>query len=140
MRTSQCISSIWLTTLSFMYGGHNNSYINALNAEADSPASQLSFKQVYVLSLPGFVWFRVNDTTATPRLGHTCEVAGNRQMISIGGLDPAFSAAVNFSAVDLNHQGLGVFDMVDLAWTNTYDATAAPYTAPDPVKEWYNRA
>ena len=29
--------------------------------------------------------------------------------------------------------------MVDLKWTNAYNASAAPYTLPDPIKEWYSR-
>ena len=101
--------------------------------------AQSNFNQVYILSLPGFVWFKANNTSSEPRTGHTCELAGNRQMISIGGLNPTHSAAVNFSDVDINPQGLGIFDMVELNWTNTYDANAAPYTAPDVVKEWYTR-
>ena len=128
-----------LITYSFVYGGHNDSYINGHDIPEQSLQSQqIGFNHTYVLSLPGFNWFKVNDTSAKPRTGHTCELAGNRQMISIGGLDPTSNPTVNFSDADTNPQGLGVFDMVQLKWTNEYDANAAPYTSADPIKAWYS--
>ena len=101
-------------------------------------ADQAYFNGAYVLSLPGFVWFKANDTSAKPRTGHTCELAGKRQMISIGGLDPAATQTVAFLPPDTNPQGLGIFDMVQMKWTNQFDANADPYTLPDPIKAWYS--
>ena len=94
---------------------------------------------VYLLSIPGFVWFKANDTSAAPRAGHTCEFAGGRQMISIGGLDPT---ATNFNngylMPDNNTKTLGVFDLVDLTWKTEYDSNAQPYTLPAAVQSWYS--
>lgn len=98
-------------------------------------------EDVYVLSLPGFVWKRVTPDASTARYQHTCEVVGNRQILSIGGS----SATVNdpilgFADKDPNAQGLAVFDMTDLEWKTSYDAKAAPYVSADVVQQWYEDA
>ena len=94
--------------------------------------------EVYVLSLPSFVWFKVNYTSSDPRIWHTCNVVGNRQMLSIGGINPS---AVDFptarNETDPFWEGLKVFDLTTLQWTNYYNATAAPYTAPSIVAAHY---
>ena len=124
----------------FVYGGHNDRF----TLESPEPwptdsdkASQEIFNTVYVLSIPGFVWFKVNDTSAQPRTGHTCERIGNRHMISIGGLNPTldWQSAVNQS--DPWNQTLGIFDMVNLNWTGTFDPNASTYVPPQVVRDWY---
>ena len=123
-----------------MYGGHNDAYLNLGSDANDSTvqAQQSQFNQVYVLTLPGFVWFKSDDSSAAPRTGHTCELIGNRQMVSIGGLDPSKAMRPNFQDVDTNPQGLGIFDLVQLRWTGAYDANASPYQLPSVVQDWYN--
>ena len=94
--------------------------------------------EVYVLSLPSFVWFKANYTSSDPRAQHTCNIAGNRQMLSIGGYNPSatsFSAAINDT--DPYWEGIKVFDLTALQWTNYYNASAAPYTAPTAVATHY---
>jgi hypothetical protein len=54
-------------------------------------------------------------------------------MLSIGGY-----VNNNFSFTDPFPNGLGIFDMVDLTWGNTYDANADAYTRPTPVSDYYN--
>ena len=94
--------------------------------------------EVYVLSLPSFVWFKANYTSSDPREGHTCHVVGNRQMLSIGGLNPSaidHTAAVN--ETDPFWQGIKVFDLTAMQWTNYFNATAAPYLAPSVITAYY---
>ena len=94
--------------------------------------------EVYVLSLPSFVWFKANYTPSDPREGHTCHVVGNRQMLSIGGLNPSaidHKAAIN--ETDPFWQGIKVFDLTAMQWTNYFNATAAPYLAPSVVTAYY---
>ena len=94
--------------------------------------------EVYVLSVPSFVWFKVNYTSSNPRVDHTCIVAGNRQMLSIGGLNPsATSQIAAFNDTDPFWQGIKVFDLTLLQWTNHYNASAAPYTVPTAVAAHY---
>ena len=94
--------------------------------------------EVYVLSLPSFVWFRANYTSSDPRIFHTCNIVGNRQMLSIGGLNPSApnnSAAEN--ETDPFWEGVKVFDLTALQWTNYFNAAAAPYVAPSAVAAHY---
>ena len=94
--------------------------------------------EVYVLSIPSFVWFKANYTSSDPRVYHTCNIVGNRQMLSIGGLNPS---AANFTAADSDPdpfwEGVKVFDLTALQWTNYFNATAAPYVAPSAVLAHY---
>ena len=94
--------------------------------------------EVYVLSLPSFVWFKANYTSSDPREGHTCHVVGSRQMLSVGGLNPSaidHSAAIN--ETDPFWQGVKVFDLTAMQWTNYFNATAAPYLSPSVVSNYY---
>ena len=87
---------------------------------------------MYVLSLPGFVWFKINSTSAA-RSSHQCIVANNRQMIVVGG----FGANPNYNVPDDWAQGLGVFDLTSLSWKRSYDADAEPYKPAQAIADWY---
>ena len=95
-----------------MYGGrgNNNHFLD----------------DVWVLSLPSFTWTQIYQGTS-PRYGHTCHVAGNRTLITVGG-----AANTNYSAApcDWEYKGVGVFDMSDLTWGSVYDASAGDYAVP----------
>lgn len=41
------------------------------------------------------------------------------------------------SSVDPWEQGIGVFDLVEMAWKAGYDPAAGPYTTPQMVKDYY---
>ena len=124
----------------FVYGGHNDDLFNSssISPSTDELKAQGIFNAVYVLSLPGFVWFKSNDTSAEPRTGHTCELIGSRQMVSTGGINPAQGLDSGLGSTDPWPQGLGIFDMVELEWTNSYNATSAPYVVPPALQNWYN--
>ena len=77
--------------------------------------------------------------SAYNRTMHTCKLAGNRRMLSVGGIDPSKANPQSLNNSDPWPQGLGIFDMVELQWTGSYDATALPYTPADAVKEWYSQ-
>ena len=120
----------------FLYGGQaGNGGWSASSATLEDIAT---LDEVYILSLPSFVWFKVNYTSSDPRIEHTCVIAGNRQMLSIGGINPTamnLSAAVNDT--DPFWEGIKVFDLTALQWTNYYNASAAPYTIPTTVAAHY---
>jgi len=109
------------TTEIFVYGGSDLSSVTT------------GFEDVYVLSIPGFQWFK--GPAGTPRLGHKCEVGANRQMISVGGVAEIESGG--WSQIDPWYEGIGVFDMSALAWSEGFDAGAAAYESPQIVQEWY---
>ena len=110
--------------------------VNSPSAASHKVNAELD--EVYVLSLPSFAWFKANYTSSDPRVFHTCNIVGNRQMLSIGGLNPSaadFNAAGNDT--DPFWEGLKVFDLTALQWTNHFNASAAPYVPPSAVAAHY---
>ncbi|PKS06218.1 hypothetical protein jhhlp_006964 [Lomentospora prolificans] len=103
----------------FLLGGYNT-------------LSGTTFEDLYVLSLPGFVWTKVDAVEGGPRQGQTCVVAGKRHMLVIGGMN-----SDGWGNKDAFPQGLGIFDLSELKWSTEYDADAADYVASDVVKDWY---
>jgi hypothetical protein len=117
-----------------MYGGRiPHSDGNLTNAQV---SENTNLDEVWVLSLPAFVWFKANYAANQTRGRHTCEIVGNRQMLSIGGTDPN-DANVGQLTKDPMAQGLQIFDLTRMAWTSGYDANAPPYQSPQVVKDWY---
>jgi len=113
-----------------MYAGYDGTY----------GPTEVQFDQVWVLSLPAFRWFKANYTATNSRIGHTCHVVGNRQLLTIGGVDPTQSDLVGvWRGPDRLNQGLGIFDMSAMTWLHSYNASAAAYVRPDVVKAWYDQ-
>ncbi|OJD30271.1 kelch repeat protein [Diplodia corticola] len=98
------------------------------------------YDDAYILSLPGFHWFKAPDMSGGPRAFHTCNVVGNRQMVVVGGVN-YYNLGVpgDWKDPDPWSQGIGVFDMTQLSWSAGYDAGAAAYESPDKVKAWYDQ-
>ena len=94
------------------------------------------YDDAYVLSLPGFAWTRLPFPPGGKRSEHTCVPVGNRQILSIGGTDQ-FGGGT--AAKDPVPQGLLLFDMTDMKWSEFYNAEAAPYQRPTILKRWYDR-
>ena len=44
---------------------------------------------------------------------------------------------VSGGVADPWQQGIGIFDMSEMQWKDSYDASAAPYVTPDIVKSYY---
>ena len=123
----------------FVYGGFlNEDAVATTSQTSNNSDSQTDANLVYILSLPGFVWLRVNDTSAEPRAEHTCNAIGNRQVLSIGGRNPMLGFNDAFNTKDSWPQGLGIFDMTDLKWTGSYNASSTPYNLSTPMQDWYN--
>ncbi|KAK8101956.1 hypothetical protein PG999_012330 [Apiospora kogelbergensis] len=113
----------------FLYGGYD-------------AAANKTFTDVYVLSVPGFVWFKTGvDVGGAPRLGQACALAGgssSRQMIVVGGANEDLPYFNKFRDPDPWANGINVLDLTDLAWKSQYDAAAPAYEPPAVVKDWYN--
>ena len=119
-----------ISTEIYLYSGRQGSSVS-------QQANVLS-DEMFILSLPAFVWFKVNYTPTDPRIFHTCHVVGNRQLISVGGLNPSLpNVSVAWNNTDPYAEGLKVFDMTTLQWTQYYNASAAPYVPSDPVMAHY---
>ncbi|KAI1758678.1 hypothetical protein GGR53DRAFT_216217 [Hypoxylon sp. FL1150] len=111
----------------FIYGGTSDQY-GAVSSD------------VHVLSLPGFVFFKANSS-GTPRADHACVVVGKgkRQMLSYGGVDGGSGLRSSTITPDPWRQGLGIFDMTEMKWMDSYDPNATNYDAPADVSGWYVR-
>ena len=103
------------------------------------------FDSVYVLSVPGFVWFKADSTGGGggPRKYHACTLAGpggdsSRQMIVVGGINGELDFRPRFADKDPWANGIGIFDISELSWKDGFDAQAAPYERPRLVEEWYD--
>ena len=109
-------------------GGHEVFLFGGANPNENEKAT---YEDLYVLSLPGFQWFKVGDTFGGPRASHSCVVAGQRQMISIGGTSSNNfnGGGTNWDEPDTFGQGIGIFDMTALTWSTegAYDAYAKKY-------------
>ncbi|EQB51228.1 kelch repeat protein [Colletotrichum gloeosporioides Cg-14] len=88
------------------------------------------FSDVYVLSLPGFRFFKASYSD-TPRADHACVRVGSggRQMLSIGGLNH-FGYPREWFDKDPWAQGLRIFDLTQMRWSDNYNASAAAYESP----------
>lgn len=120
---------------------HGNSTYEVFMFGGNDANTMAGFWDVYVLSIPGFVWFKADIDEATaggPRMQHGCALAGNRQMIVVGGLNATLGFNESRRNKDPWTNGIGVFDISKLSWSSEYDAQAEPYESPDVVKRWYN--
>ncbi|KAK8041034.1 kelch repeat [Apiospora phragmitis] len=112
----------------FMYGGYD-------------AASNKSMTDVYVLSVPGFVWFKADLDTGSPRVGQACALMGgqdSRQMVVVGGANKDLQYFPMFRDPDPWSNGINVLDLSALQWKSQYDPTTPAYEPPAMVKDWYN--
>ena len=112
-----------------------------MNPNNTAPLAQgeLELDQIYVLSLPSFAWFQASYQPIQNRQFQTCHTvgAGNRQMLVIGGKNFKQMNVYGYEKEqDAFAQGLGIFDLTDMAWKSSYDADAAAYTTPQMIKDY----
>lgn len=120
-------SEMLIKSSRFIFGG--------LSSKNSGQPVTASFTDIYLLSIPSFSWIRLNDSTTQMRAAHQCEVIGNRQMLVIGGYDPSNKILGNLP--DSFYNGLGVFDMSNLSWSNQYDHLAPEYVRPGLIDDYY---
>ncbi|KAI4243407.1 MAG: hypothetical protein L6R42_010765, partial [Xanthoria sp. 1 TBL-2021] len=119
----------------FLYGGQNIFGLHG-NISLTQYRENVALDEIYVLSLPAFAWFKADYPARHPRVGQTCHLVGNRQMLSIGGRDPTV-VYNDTTSVDPFLHSLGIFDLTTLHWSDGYNADAEPYESPTVVKAWY---
>ncbi|CAL8578698.1 hypothetical protein XPA_004469 [Xanthoria parietina] len=119
----------------FLYGGQNIIGLNG-NISLTQYRENIALDEIYVLSLPAFAWFKADYPAQHPRIGQTCHLVGKRQMLSIGGRDPT-DVYNDTTSADPFLQGLGIFDLTNMQWSDGYNADAEPYETPAVVKAWY---
>lgn len=117
----------------FVYGGQTYSYDATSRAEEGDT--------LYILSLPAFHWFKSTVRSGDPRIYHTCNIAGNSQMLSVGGINLSLSSGditdEQINTTDPYTLGIKVFNLNSLTWTDTFDPSAGAYVAPRLVQDYY---
>lgn len=103
---------------SLLFGGYNH-------------RDKFAYDDAYILSLPGFVWTKVPQTTAGARRYHSCVSVGKRQVLVIGGTRDGWGDP------DPAPQGLLLFDMTNWEWKDSYDARAPAYKRAAEIQDWY---
>ena len=88
-----------------------------------------SATDLYVLTIPGFVWFKADYSAPGTRFATRCVALGDSQMIVVAGaVEPTPDPLL---------QGIGVFDLPSMSPRSSYDPNAGPYNSPQAVKNWY---
>ena len=106
----------------FIFGGHND-------------LTNTTFDDVYTLSLPGFRWFRASSSLGAPRALHACTPVYDRLMISVGGV--RMDVQNSWGDPDPWANGIGVFDLTEMAWMPNFRAGAGAYVRGEVIDEWY---
>lgn len=95
------------------------------------------YDEIWVLSLPAFTWQLLDSSHSSGRIGHTCHLVGNRQLLSLGGVD--VSQVDPWASPDyLNWNGIGVYDLTAADWLAGFNATAEAYERPKAVQDYYD--
>ncbi|KAL7627367.1 hypothetical protein AAE478_001560 [Parahypoxylon ruwenzoriense] len=58
-----------------------------------------------------------------PRFGHTCHLVGNRQMVTVGGINDTNTTA----SCDQEWMGMGILDLTSMNWIYNFDSEKDPY-------------
>lgn len=118
------IDVISINDVSFVYGGGNS------DEGGDSGT-------IYALSLPGFFWTKVHEDPDRRRSDHVCVTLGNNQLVSLGGLIYAGETEDNWGSKDLFPRGIGIFNMNNYSWQDSFDADADEYVTHESIRTWY---
>ncbi|CAG9983608.1 unnamed protein product, partial [Clonostachys byssicola] len=95
------------------------------------------YEDVWILSLPAFRYFKADVTSTTfPRVHLACAAVG-RYMITIGGTSK--DNPDKWEENDPFFKAIGVFDMVEMKWTEDFDPSKGDYDSPNDVKKWYQK-
>jgi len=94
-----------------------------------------AYDEVYILTIPGFVWYK-GPSTGDGRHYHGCQHVGGGQVLSMGGVNVT-RAGISWSQVDPWSYGLQVFNMKSMSWTTEYNAKPPVYQGMQAARDWY---
>ena len=110
----------------------------------------VQYDTINILTLPAFHWISVPYKPQNPRFALSCNAIGGGQILTIGGVDSNAKVPVGNkrevhkstfnSSPDPFAQGLAVFDMTTLAFSDHFTAGSPPYEQSDVVKQFYSQS
>jgi hypothetical protein len=118
---------------SFILGGtmKNN---KGITNDVPTPDERESLRSVYILTLPAFTWVKAPNPDPTWRSQHACENLNGRQMLVVGGIQEDLP-----QATEPRPNSLGIYDMINLNWTDTYDPNVQPYIPATIIQDVYTK-
>ncbi|CAH0045993.1 unnamed protein product [Clonostachys solani] len=118
--------------------GKNGTYeIFIYGGTAKYGKDETFYGDVWILSLPAFRYFRAGSLSTTLRRSHLACAAVGRYMITIGGISEGGDAS--WRENDPWFRAIGIFDMVEMTWTEDFDPSKADYDSPSYIKNWYRK-
>ncbi|KAF2795863.1 hypothetical protein K505DRAFT_238999, partial [Melanomma pulvis-pyrius CBS 109.77] len=113
------------------HSSYNIYMLGGISSDISLP--QPSIDDVWVLSLPQFVWTQVS-AGAKPTSGRACQLVGKRQMLAMGGnCNVTSKRDVPCKPGDNN---VVVFEMTTLKWSPLFVKEDKEYRVPRAVYEW----
>ncbi|KAK6354644.1 hypothetical protein TWF696_003784 [Orbilia brochopaga] len=112
----------------YMYGGASGRYNETI---------QSGWDQVYVLSLPSFVWTRYwpsGGSNPRPRYAHTCNIFNNAQMLIVGGYFPLGGQCDASNQAGVHNLNLGGSEAAGTVWTD-FEPSKTDYVIPADVQQ-----
>ena len=100
------------------------------------------YEEVYVLSIPSFQWISIYDQgnqeallglKDVGRMGHTCHLYGDRQMIVLGGNITSGANPINIELCNTSWPALRVLDNTTFVWQTQFNPTPVDYAVPEQV-------
>ncbi|KAF2113623.1 hypothetical protein BDV96DRAFT_647879 [Lophiotrema nucula] len=91
------------------------------------------FSDMYVLSIPSFHWIPLDVSNSVPHVSGTCAALANRYIVTYGGFGTVNVGNSLKSGCNWDNHGLRLFDMSNLEWTSSYDASKSSYAVPSAV-------
>jgi hypothetical protein len=110
----------------FIYGGNTNTQ------------SYSNYGGTYVLSLPSFTWTKATDMRdGLARSHHACVSlnSSSSQFVSLGGVQ-VMAEETNWEDKDPFPQSIGIYDMNNLTWVESYDPAADAYVTNSKIRSW----
>ncbi|KXJ87298.1 hypothetical protein Micbo1qcDRAFT_216327 [Microdochium bolleyi] len=121
-----------------MAKGKNGTYeVFVLGGFPVSGGSYHGLGDMWVLTIPGFKWLRLSGADLPQGREYTSCTSTGRHLFMVGGVSEAGKGGWNVESTDPWTQGVGVFDMADLRWRDSYSPNTADYDSPLVVQDWY---
>lgn len=110
----------------------------------------VQYDTINILTLPAFHWISIPYNPENPRHALSCNAVGGSQILTIGGVDSNSKVATGLiadiiestfdSSADPFAQGLAIFDMTTMTFSDKYTAEAPPYEQSEVVKQFYSQS
>lgn len=102
----------------------------------------ITYEDIYVLSVPSFQWINVTNGAVYPesnlpnnagRYDHTCDLYADRYMMVLGGVISEGNYQLNGNTCNCSYPAIRVLDTSNFTWLQKWSNSLEPYTVPRSV-------